>query len=137
MVHTQLRTSATGTSRAARGLLRVEFVLLTLATLWSILHGAVPAWRDSAPVAILDVFWPLSMLGMAIIGIKIAFAARWRGAARVWPAVAESWALVTVPAFGIFGSPIADWVGAGHLLIGYTMLGLILALRPQLAGSQD
>jgi hypothetical protein len=137
LVTTQLRTAATGVTRLARAMLRTEYVLLTLATLWTILHAAVPAFRDDLWLAILDVFWPLSMLGMFVIGVKIAFAGRWRGKARVWPLVAESWAVVSVPSFVIFGSEIARFVGAGHLLIGYVALGLILALRPHLTGARD
>jgi len=132
LVTLQLRTAATGTSRLARGMLRVEYVLLSLATLWTVLHGAFPAFRDDAWLAVLDMFWPLSMLGMAIIGIKILFTGRWRGLARVWPTIAESWALVTVPVFGVFGATAGQVAGVGHLLVGYVTLGLILALRPHL-----
>ncbi|WP_433615488.1 hypothetical protein ACQP2P_11740 [Dactylosporangium sp. CA-139114] len=131
----QLRTAATGTSKAARGMLYVEHVLLAVATVWSFLH-AVPALRDAVWLVPMDVFWPLSMLGMFVIGLKILFTARWRGAARIWPAVAESWAVVTVPTFALLGSPIADYVGATHLLVGYLTLGLILAARPELTGAR-
>ncbi|WP_433218496.1 hypothetical protein ACQP00_12640 [Dactylosporangium sp. CS-047395] len=127
----QLRTAATGTSKVARGMLYTEHVLLAIATLWSVLH-AVPSLRDEAFLVPMDVFWPLSMLGMFIIGLKILFTARWKGAARVWPAVAESWAVITVPAFAILGSPTADYIGGAHLLVGYATLGLILAARPTL-----
>ncbi|MFU8876243.1 hypothetical protein [Micromonospora sp. SL4-19] len=132
----QFKTMATGTSKLARGMLRAEYVLLALATLWSILH-AVPAFQDAGWLMILDVFWPLSMLGMFVIGIKILFTGRWTGLARVWPTVAESWAVVTVPAFVIFGPPLSNWIGGGHLLLGYAALGVILALRPELTGAQD
>jgi len=71
-------------------MLRTEYVLLTLATLWSVLHGAVPAFRDDLWLQIMDLFWPLSMLGMFVIGVKIVFAGRWKGLARVWPSVASS-----------------------------------------------
>ena len=85
LVTAQLRTLATGTSRWPAGMLRVEYVLLVLATLWTVLHGLVPSLRDDAWLAVLDLFWPLSMLGMFVIGVKIAVAGRWRGAARFWP----------------------------------------------------
>ncbi|GAA0729021.1 hypothetical protein Drose_11545 [Dactylosporangium roseum] len=131
----QLRTRATGTSKVARSMLYVEHVLLGLATIWSVLH-AVPALRDAAWLVPLDAFWPLSMLGMFVIGLKILFAGRWRGPARIWPMVAESWAVVTVPTFVILGDPVASWVGGAHLIIGYATLGVILALRPQLVGAR-
>lgn len=131
----QVRTRATGLTKVARGMLVVEHVLLTVATVWSFLH-AVPALRDAVWLIPMDVFWPLSMLGMAVIGVKILFAGRWKGVGRVWPAVAESWAVVSVPAFGIFGSPVADYIGGTHLVIGYVTLGVILMLRPQLTGAR-
>lgn len=137
LVTTQLRTAATGTSRVARGMLRVEYGLLTLATLWSVLHAALPGSRDAVWMHVLDMFWPLSMLGMFIIGVKIAVTGRWRGVARFWPLVAESWAVVTVPAMGILGATVGQFVGVAHLLVGYTTLGLILALRPQLTAARD
>lgn len=130
----QVRTRATGLTKVARGMLVVEHVLLAIATLWSFLH-AVPALRDQAFLVPMDVFWPLSMLGMAVIGVKLAVAGRWKGVVRVWPVVAESWAVVTVPVFGIFGSPIADYVGGAHLVVGYLTLGVLLMLRPHLTGA--
>ncbi|MET0414458.1 MAG: hypothetical protein ABW022_00355 [Actinoplanes sp.] len=137
LVTTQLRTAATGVTRVARGMLRVEYALLTLATLWTVLHALLPSQRDAIWLGVLDVFWPLSMLGMFIIGVKIAFAGRWKGVARFWPLVAESWAVVTVPVFGILGATAGQYVGAGHLLVGYAVLGLILARRPHLTGAQS
>ncbi|GAA1746193.1 hypothetical protein [Luedemannella helvata] len=136
LVTAQLRTGATGLSRVARGMLKVEYVLLALATLWSVLHGAVPAFRDDTWLAVLDLFWPLSMLGMFVIAIKLVIAGRWRGVARGWPLVAESWAVVSVPAYGVLGPSVGDFVAAGHLLVGYLMLGVILALRPQLTRAE-
>ncbi|MDG6104092.1 hypothetical protein Daura_12365 [Dactylosporangium aurantiacum] len=131
----QVRTRATGLTKVARGMLVVEHVLLAVATVWSFLH-AVPALRDAVWLIPMDVFWPLSMLGMAVIGVKILFAGRWKGVVRVWPTVAESWAVVTVPTFAIFGSPVADYIGGAHLIVGYATLGVILMLRPQLTGAR-
>ncbi|HEX6246695.1 MAG TPA: hypothetical protein VFZ64_02380 [Nocardioidaceae bacterium] len=132
LLQLQTRTRATGTSRKAMAMLRIEKVLLGLAMVWSLVHALVPSARGTAWLAALDVFWPLSMLGMFIIGIKVVVAGRWRGAARVWPGVAESWAVVCVPLMGIFGSPVGDIAGATHLLVGYATLGLIIAARPDL-----
>jgi hypothetical protein len=33
---------------------------------------------------------------------------------------------------GIFGQSTGDWVGATHLPIGYCVLGVLLARRPEL-----
>ncbi|GAA1992184.1 hypothetical protein GCM10009817_37920 [Terrabacter lapilli] len=132
-----LRTGATGTSRAARVMIRVEYVLLGLASTWSLLHGlGSEEFRQSGLVMALDAFWPLSMLGMFVIGIKVAVAGRWRGGLRVWPLLAETWAVVTVPTFLLFGDPVANWVGGTHLLLGYMTLGILLTRRPELTGAQ-
>jgi hypothetical protein len=77
----------------------------------------------------LDLCWPLSMLGMFLIGVRIAVAGRWTGLSRWWPMVAESWAVVTVPALGIGGPGVARVVGALHLLVGYAVLGLVVARK--------
>lgn len=131
-----LRTGATGTSRVARAMIRVEYALLGLAAVWSALHATVPTDVQDAPwLVALDVFWPLSMLGMLVIGIKVAVAGRWRGVLRAWPVVAESWAVVTIPAGAILGFGIGAWVGGVHMLLGYGLLGLLLALRPEQTGA--
>ncbi len=127
----QARTMATGTGRFARWMFPVERVLLSLAMLWSFLHGVFPALREVTAVEVLDVFWPLSMLGRFVSGIKIAVAGRWHGVARVWPLVAETWAVVTVPTFLVAGESAAVVVGGIHMLVGYVGLGLLLALRPE------
>ena len=75
----------------------------------------------------LDLCWPLSMLGMFFIGIRIAIAGRWRGLSRFWPMVAESWAVVTVPSLMIGGALVGQLVGAFHLVLGYTVLGVLVA----------
>jgi hypothetical protein len=132
LLQVQLKTRGAGISQRVRRALKVERVVLGVAMVWSLLHGLVPSIRDDAWLAVLDIFWPLSMLGMFVIGIKVVVAGRWCGAARLWSFVAETWAIVTVPCFALFGSDVADVVGATHLLLGYTTLGLILATRPDL-----
>ena len=137
LLRVQHATRSTGTSRLAVAMIKVEYVLLGVAMLWSALHAALPSLWGSVALGVLDAFWPLSMLGMAIIGVKVAVAGRWKGAARVWPLLAESWAPVTVPVFIAFGSTVGGYVGAAHLLLGYVGLGLLLARRPELTGAVD
>ncbi|GAA3446458.1 hypothetical protein [Planomonospora venezuelensis] len=134
----QIRTRATGLSRTSRVMLKVELVLLGLASVWSLLHGLLPEpAQDHMALGVLDAFWPLSMLGMMIISVKLAAAGRWRGPLRWWPLIAESWGVVTVPLFIAFGEGASRWVGGGHLLIGYAALGALLALRPGLVLPRD
>ena len=136
LVTLQLRTGATGTGKLARGFLHAEHVLLGLAIASTLTWMFAREYDDTAWFLALDAFWPLSMLGMAAIGIRIAIAGRWKAAARFWPLVAESWAPVAVPATVLLPG-FAHYVGAGHLLIGYVLLGVILARRPELTGAHD
>lgn len=96
---------------------------------WYRCHALLPDQRDATWLAILDFSWPLSML---IIGVTIAVTGRWRGLARAWSLVAETWVLVTIPALGLLGQTGSTVVGVAHLFLGYTVLGLILASRPAL-----
>ena len=136
LVSAQLRTRATGTGRLARGFLHAEHVLLGLAIVATVSWALVPSQRETALFLALDAFWPLSMLGMFAIGIRIAIAGRWQGAARFWPLGAESWAPVVIPAAAVF-SGASSYIAAAHLLVGYTLLGLVLARRPELTGARD
>jgi hypothetical protein len=136
LVTLQLRTGATGTGKFARGFLHAEHVLLGLAIASTFTWMFLREYQETAWFLALDAFWPLSMLGMAAIGVRIAIAGRWKGAARFWPMVAESWAPVTVP-MSFLVPAFAQYVGAGHLLVGYVVLGLILATRPELTGARD
>lgn len=137
LLNAQIRTGAIGTGTGIIRALKVERLVLVLAMVWSLLHGVVPAWRDDTWLAVLDVAWPLSMFGMFLISLKVAFAGRWRGPARIWCFIAETWFMVTVPSMVIFGQATADVVGPLHLLVGYVTLGLILARRPDLVRARD
>ena len=123
------RTQALGAGRLARFFLRFETGLITLA-IGSTLADALqlsdltqPGW------AMLDAFWPFSMLGMFLIGIRIAVAGRWTGASRFWPMVAESWAVVTIPSLMLFGYDVATVVSCAHLVIGYNVLGILVSRK--------
>ena len=137
LVAVQRRTRATGEGAFARRFLHAEHVMLGLAIASSIQWMVAPDVSEDAFFLALDAFWPLSMLGMAAIGIRIAIAGRWRGPARVWPAVAETWVLVMLPVSALASAEVGSFVGAAHLLVGYTMLGVILAVRPELTVARD
>ena len=77
-------------------------------------------YEEQAWFLALDAFWPLSMLGMAAIGIRIAIAGRWTGAARCWPLGAESWAPVDIPVAQL-AAGVAPFTAAAHLVVGYAV----------------
>jgi hypothetical protein len=123
------RTRALGEGRIARAALIVESVLVTFA-IGSTLADAFAVSDLNQPVwAALDAFWPLSMLGMVFIGIRVAVAGRWTGVTRFWPLVAESWAAVVLPINGIFGGAVSQNVAAAHLIVGYAVLGVLVARK--------
>jgi len=124
------RTRAIGAGRVARTVMVVEHLLLAGAVL-NTLDPLLPFFRGTGFDLAFDICWPLSMLGMLGIGIRMAVAGRWTGAARLWPLVAETWAIVVIPAH--VACPGLDQVVSPlHLLLGYTTLGVIMAVRPEL-----
>jgi hypothetical protein len=136
LVYVQLRTGATGTGRLARFFLHVEHVLLGLAITSTLTWMFARQFEEEAWFLALDAFWPLSMLGMFFIGIRIAIAGRWTGAARWWPLGAESWAPVNIPVAQL-AAGAAPFTAAAHLVVGYAGLGVVLMLRPELTGARD
>lgn len=122
-------TRALGAGRFARAVLRFESVLVLLAIGSTASDGLGLTDFDQIGYVLLDACWPLSMLGMFFIGIRVAIAGRWTGATRFWPMVAESWAVVVIPVLGIFGDAVAAWVAPLHLLVGYTVLGVLVSRK--------
>jgi hypothetical protein len=122
-------TNALGEGRVARFFVRFEAFLVFMAIGSTIADGTGVSDLDKAGWAMLDAFWPLSMLGMFFIGIRIAIAGRWHGYSRFAPLVAESWGPIVVPTFAIFGGGVAGVVSFFHLCIGYGVLGQIVARK--------
>jgi hypothetical protein len=120
-------TRALGEGRVARAVLRVEATLVGCAMVSTFVDAIAVSDLTRTGWLVLDASWPLSMIGMFLIGIRIAIAGRWRGASRYWPLVAESWAVVTIPAFGLFGPAVGLVVACTHLLVGYVVLGVLVA----------
>jgi hypothetical protein len=129
LVRVLWRSKAIGAGKVARTVLRIETgaLVLAMASTTSDFFGLTNL--DNPASLALDMFWPISMLGMSLIGIRIAIAGRWKGLSRFYPMVAESWAVVTVPTMGILGEGVARWVGAAHLVLGYAVLGQIVARK--------
>ena len=123
------RTQGLGEGRLARAAIRAEVVLLSGAFASSLGAAAGVDDLDQLGWILLDACWPLSMLGMFLVGIRVAVAGRWKGLSRWWPMVAESWAVVTIPAMIIGGDTGAQVVGSLHLVLGYGLLGLIVARK--------
>jgi hypothetical protein len=129
LLHVLGRTHALGTGRLARSVLRLETAVVVLAMGSTAADGVGVSDLDRVAWLLLDLTWPLSMLGMFAIGIRIAIAGRWHGPARFWPVLAESWAVVCIPTMGVFGAGVAGIVSLLHLTLGYGVLGQIVARK--------
>jgi hypothetical protein len=129
LLRTLWRTQGLGSGRLARFVLRAEAVAVSLAIGSTASDGLGLTDFDKVQYIVLDAFWPLSMLGMFLIGIRIAVAGRWRGVTRFWPMVAESWAVVVIPTMGIFGDAVAHVVAVAHLVVGYAVLGVLVSRK--------
>jgi len=122
-------TKALGDGGLARFFLRLEGVILLFAMGSTLADGIGVSDFDKLGWVLLDACWPLSMLGMFFIGIRVAIAGRWHGKERFWPLIAESWGPIVVPTFGIFGSSVAGVVSFVHLCVGYGVLGQLVARK--------
>ncbi len=121
------RTRALGPGRIARTVILVETLVLGAAMCSTFVDAIAVSDLTQTGWLVLDLSWPLSMLGMFLIGVRIAVAGRWRGLSRYWPMVAESWAVVTVPTLILLGPLAGQLVGALHLVVGYAVLGVLVA----------
>jgi len=90
------RTDALGTGKGARRVLVVENVFVGLAIASTIADAVRISDLSQPGWLLLDAFWPISMIGMFGLAIRIAIAGRWKGVSRFWPLVAESWAIVVL-----------------------------------------
>ena len=82
------------------------------------------------PLMILDACWPLSQLGMLVLGITIAVKGRYQGAFRWLPLLAGMWFPVAMVAEIFGGSTVSVYVSAAWLLGVHAHLGVRLAARP-------
>lgn len=124
------RTRAMGSGNVATGFYCLQFGLMAGALVSSVLdmfwlaHGST-VW------AVFDACWPLSMLGMFGIGIRIAIAGRWTGALRWQTLFAQSWLFWAIPLMAV--PSIGQFAPAVQLLFGYAVLGIVLYRRGEVS----
>lgn len=130
----QWRTRAMGTGPVAPWGHRAELLLIggalvsTILDMFWLIHESV-IWM------IFDICWPLSMLGMAIIGVRIAVAGRWTGALRWQTLFAQSWLLWALPLGAIPG--IGLWGAVTQTVLGYGGLGVLLVRTQALSAESQ
>jgi len=114
---------ATGTSRAARGLLAAEVVAVVLAIAWTVPYLFDANRPTTGVLVVLDVFWPLSMLGLVIIGALVVRAGRWPAPLRYLPLVAS---LIIPVDISVSWAPddVRNAVMGAYLAASYGLLGI-------------
>ncbi|MDQ3502359.1 MAG: hypothetical protein M3486_01900 [Actinomycetota bacterium] len=128
-------TRALGDSRGARIVLRGEAVLLALASVWSVVYVIDPSTMDSLTMAVLDVTWPLSMLGLVPVGVYILRAGVWTSPARYLPLIASLWLPLDIMATVIGGDSAGLAFRTAWLAVVWGGLGLLIARGPADADS--
>ena len=123
-------TDATGTSRWGRWVLSVEAVLMALAIAWTVPHLADPNYQannDNVILTVLDVAWPLSMLGLVAVGVTVVRAHRWPSPLRWLPLAASLLIPVDILTMLLLGPWAEIVVRAVYMSATYGALGILLA----------
>ena len=124
---------ATWLGRAARAVLVAEFAAVVLAIVWTVPYMYDPDRTATIPLRVLDVFWPLSMLGTLVVGVMVARAGRWPAPWRYLPLSAG---LLLVVEISIIWAPeaVRSTVAASYILLSHAVVGLsVVAGAPCLA----
>lgn len=82
-------------------------------------HDEFPLW-----LMILDACWPLSQLGMLVLGIAIAVTRRFEGSLRWLSLAAGLWFPVSMVAQILAGATASTFVSAAWLIGTYAVIGL-------------
>lgn len=125
-----LSTNATGQGKG-RYIAIVEMVLLVPAMVWCPL---VVAYPDDTPAWVIpfDICWPLSMLGMLVLGIAVVRVGRFRGLLRWQVLLCGLWLVVAGVGEAALGDDSGLYPGLVWLGVSYGLLGLRLAVTPRI-----
>jgi hypothetical protein len=118
-------TSATGTGRWGRGFLAAETVAVVLALCWTLPYLVDIDRPNTGVLMVLDLFWPLSMAGLVVVGILVARARRWPRPLRYLP-LAASLLLVVDIAFFWASDRVATVITGSYLAVSYGALGFMM-----------
>jgi hypothetical protein len=128
-------SQATGTSRVARGFLAAEIVAVILAFAWTVPYLFDANRATTGVLVVLDVFWPLSMAGLIVIGILVARTARWPSPLRYLPLAASLLIPVDI-AVAWTPDEVRNAVMGAYLAVSYGVLGLMLIRQADQVGTR-
>ncbi len=113
---------ATGPGRTARGVLAAEVVALLLAIAWTVPYLFDANRPTTGVLVVLDAFWPLSMLGLIVVGVSVARARQWPAPLRYLPLVASLLIPVDI-AVAWASDDVRNAVMGVYLAASYGLLG--------------
>ena len=85
-----IRLNATGRSGFGRFIIRANLATLALANVWNI-YEAIEPNANTLVYRVLDMFWPISMVMMLLVGITVARVGILRGWRRYVPLAVGLW----------------------------------------------
>lgn len=116
---------ATGPSRAARGVLAAEIVALLLAIAWTVPYLFDANRPTTGALVVLDAFWPLSMVGLIVVGVMVLRARQWPAPLRYLPLVASLLIPVDI-AVASASDDVRNAVMGAYLAASYGLLGAVI-----------
>jgi hypothetical protein len=129
---------AIGTGLAAKIVLRVQMVGVTLAMIFGVIEAGQLLPDDNIIFIITDLCWPLSMLFMLVVGIMAIRANRWAGWQRFMPLICGLWlpGSMLIRIIGGEGQTmelVSTFIGFGWTAVAWFVLALIVRSNATLA----
>lgn len=123
-------TGGAGTDRGGRFVVNTGLVFMALATLWTVIAVLAPGLVNNPAVLVLDVFWPLSMVWLIVVGVAVMRARTWPSPARYLTFVGSFVIPVHLLAELIGLTEWQSWAGPVlYLAIAYLLLGVVVIRR--------
>lgn len=120
-------TDATGTTRLGRFVLNAELVALALAMAWTVPFLFDANRPNTGILVVLDAFWPLSMVGLIVVGIVVAKVGRWPSPARYLPVSASLLIPVDIALIALgLGLEAQNIARSAYLALAYAALGVAI-----------
>ncbi|WP_157155181.1 hypothetical protein [Diaminobutyricimonas sp. LJ205] len=129
------RTHAVGEALGWRGFGAGVTVIVMIAMASGLTRTLAPS---DVTLFATNLSWFIAMAGMFVLGVGVVARGRWRGPARYLPLAAHSWPLVALPVMVLTEDTQGQswYVYITYLAVTQALLGLALAIRPQLTGAR-
>jgi hypothetical protein len=134
LLTTMWSTHALGTGRPARWILTAETIVLVLAMAWTVAFAFDANRPNKGVLAVLDACWPLSMIGLMLVGLYVARAGQWPNPLRYLPLLASLLLPIDL-AVSWAPSGVRTTVTGVYLALAYGLLGGALVSAAEVLSS--